>query len=159
MDRDDDQAHAFDFQIGMWRVRHRRLETRLRSADDWAEFDGIASVRTVLGGLGNVEDQEICLPGDTYRAMAVRSFDVVSGTWAIWWLDGRIPHSLDVPVKGCFENDIGTFYADAIFNQTPIRVRFLWLDTALSSPRWEQAFSIDGGTTWETNWFMQFSKA
>jgi hypothetical protein len=159
MNREHDQAQAFDFQMGHWRVRHRRLKTRLCSADDWEEFEGTANVRPVLGGLGNVEDQEICLPGGTYHAIAVRSFDIVSGMWAIWWLDGRTPHSLDVPVRGNFESGVGSFYADAVFNQTPVRVRFLWLDTTLPSPRWEQAFSIDGGKTWETNWCMQFSKA
>jgi hypothetical protein len=24
--------------------------------------------------------------------------------------------------------------------------------------RWEQAFSADGGKTWETNWIMQFTR-
>ena len=26
-----------------------------------------------------------------------------------------------------------------------------------STPRWEQAFSDDGGLTWETNWVMEFT--
>jgi hypothetical protein len=26
-------------------------------------------------------------------------------------------------------------------------------------PRWEQAFSGDGGETWETNWIMEFTRA
>jgi hypothetical protein len=158
MDDDGIKARDFDFQIGTWSVKHRRLETRLRGASDWAEFDGQASMRTVLGGLGNVEDQEIRLPGGSYHAIAVRSYDVFSGTWAIWWLDGRSPHSLDVPVKGRFENGVGAFFADAVLGETPIRVRFLWHDTMLPTPRWEQAFSSDGGKTWETNWYMQFAR-
>jgi hypothetical protein len=27
------------------------------------------------------------------------------------------------------------------------------------TPRWEQAFSEDGGETWETNWVMDFARA
>ena len=55
---------------------------------------------------------------------------------------------------GRFAGGTGTFYADEIFNGQPIRVRFRWLQTA--TPRWEQAFSTDGGLTWETNWTMDF---
>jgi hypothetical protein len=38
-------------------------------------------------------------------------------------------------------------------------VRFLWTRTDTESPRWEQAFSDDGGRTWETNWEMDFTRA
>jgi NIPSNAP len=27
-----------------------------------------------------------------------------------------------------------------------------------ATPRWEQAFSVDGGKTWETNWIMDFTR-
>ncbi len=40
----------FDFQIGFWRVKHRRLKERLAASDDWEEFDGASDMRTVLGG-------------------------------------------------------------------------------------------------------------
>ena len=60
---------------------------------------------------------------------------------------------------GRFEAGIGTFYADDSFGGRPIRVRFLWTGTGTPSPRWEQAFSTDGGATWETNWEMDFTPA
>jgi len=98
-------------------------------------------------------------PGGAYRAIAVRSFDAAKGTWAIWWLDHRSPHHLDVPVIGRFVNGRGEFLADDTFEGHPIKVRFLWLDTDTEHPRWEQAFSPDGGATWETNWCMRFTRA
>ena len=58
-------------------------------------------------------------------------------------------------VVGGFKNDVGTFYAEDTFNGKPIRVRFLWTNLA-TKPHWEQAFSDDGGKTWETNWIMEF---
>lgn len=148
----------FDFEIGDWRVAHRRLKARLSNSSEWEGFAGTSSMHTILGGHGNVEDNVIDLPGGSYRAIALRSFDPAKRTWAIWWLDARAPHSLDVPVIGSFEGGVGTFYADDTLTGQAIRVRFLWLDTQGDAPRWEQAFSPDGGLTWETNWTMQFRR-
>lgn len=148
----------FDFETGDWRVRHRRLKERLADCDEWEEFDGISSTRPVMGGRGNIEDNVLEFPDGTYRAVAIRSFDAAKGTWAIWWLDARNPHMLDVPVIGRFEDGVGAFFADDTLNGVAIRVRFLWLRTDTPSPRWEQAMSADGGTSWETNWTMDFER-
>lgn len=151
-------AHDFDFQIGSWIVKHRRLATRLAGADDWEEFEGHCTMALVLGGLGNVEDNLLHIASGSYRAVALRSFDPATQMWAIWWLDGRAPHRLDVPVIGCFEDGVGAFYADDQFDDLPVRLRFLWLHTDTATPRWEQAMSTDDGRTWETNWTMDFSR-
>ena len=149
----------FDFFIGEWKVNHRRLKNRLAGCQDWETFTGETSVRKILGGFGNIDDNLIDLPGDPYRAVSLRSFDAAAGTWSIWWLDGRHPHRLDTPVIGRFEKGTGTFLAVDHLNGRPIRVRFLWTRTDTNAPRWEQAFSADGGETWETNWYMDFERA
>ena len=151
-------SRDFDFQQGQWHVRHRRLKQRLTGCTEWEEFDGSCTQFPVLGGNGNIEDNLLHLPAGDYRAAAIRSFDVGSGTWAIWWLDQRAPHSLDVPVIGKFEGNVGTFLADDTIDGVPIRLRFLWLNTTTDTPRWEQAMSADGGATWETNWTMDFRR-
>ena len=76
--------------------------------------------------------------------------------WSIWWFDGRTPSELDPPVTGRFENGVGTFYSDDTFKGKPIRVRFTWSNITAASAHWEQAFSADGGKTWETNWTTDF---
>jgi hypothetical protein len=149
----------FDFQQGRWRVKHRKLKARLAGCTDWDEFDGTCEQRPLLGGNGNVEDNLLHLPAGDYRAVALRSFDAGSGSWAIWWLDSRWPHELGVPVVGRFEQGTGTFYADESHEGRPVRIRFLWLATDTETPRWEQALSEDGGATWETNWIMDFTRA
>lgn len=146
----------FDFIIGDWRVRHRRLNSRLTGCTEWTEFPGTSSTRKLLGGFGNVEDNVLNFPDGEVRAAAFRSFDAVSGKWAIWWLDGRNPHNLDVPVVGSFSGPVGTFFANDTLDQKPIVIRFLWHADQGGTPRWEQAFSGDGGKTWETNWTMEF---
>lgn len=148
----------FDFELGEWQVSHRRLRERLVGCTDWQSFTGTADVRPILGGYGNIEDNRIEFPEGGYRAIALRSFDAASGTWAIWWLDARFPHQLDTPVTGRFEGDTGTFLARDSLRGLPILVRFRWIRGNRDQPRWEQAFSPDDGATWETNWEMQFRR-
>jgi hypothetical protein len=146
----------FDFIIGDWRVRHRRLKTRLAGCGEWIEFEGTSTTRKILGGFGNLEDNTLDLPDGPYRAVALRSFDPATATWSIWWLDWRHPDRIDTPVVGRFTDSMGLFYADDSLDGTPIRVRFTWTSLATHTARWEQAFSVDGGDTWETNWTMDF---
>ncbi|HEY0063010.1 MAG TPA: DUF1579 domain-containing protein [Telluria sp.] len=148
----------FDFFVGTWRIAHRQLKQRLAASNTWLEFGGSCVTSALLGGAGNVDDNVIDHPSGSYRAVTLRAFDAASASWSIWWLDGRFPTRVDVPMVGRFEQGKGVFYADDTFDGRPIRVRFLWqADT--DRPRWEQAFSADGGETWETNWIMDFSRA
>jgi hypothetical protein len=153
-----ERSHDFDFQIGDWIVMHRRLKERLVACDDGEEFDGTCTMYPVLGGNGNVEDNVLHIASGANRAVALRSFDPSSQTWAIWWLDSRDPHALDVPVIGKFEDHVGTFFATITVKDRSVLVRFLWLRTNTTSPRWEQAMSTDDGETWETNWIMDFRR-
>lgn len=148
----------FDFFVGAWRIRHRQLKARLVSCDEWLTFGGSCVTRPLLNGAANVDDNVIDHPVSSYLAVTLRSFDPQAGNWSIWWLDGRFPGLLDVPMVGRFEDGKGVFYADDVFNGVPIRVRFLW-HVDPDRPRWEQAFSADGGAAWETNWIMEFERA
>ncbi|HJR72980.1 MAG TPA: hypothetical protein VJ806_05005 [Luteimonas sp.] len=154
----DDGLHDFDLFPGTWRARHRKLKKRLAGSDDWAEFEGTQWFLPMLGGAGNMDDNVFDVPGAPYRGVSLRDFDPKTRTWAIWWLDSRVPHKIDVPVIGRFENGVGTFLADDTFEGRPIRMRFLWSKITARSRYWEQAFSPDGGKTWETNWTTEFEK-
>lgn len=148
----------FDFIIGHWHVSHRRLNARLCSCTEWSTFEGYTTTQKILGGFGNVEDNLLHFPDGDVRASAFRSFDPLTQSWAIWWLDGRSPHTLDVPVIGRFEGNTGIFLADDTFEGRPIKMRFTWRVNPGGNPTWEQAFSDNGGTTWETNWTMEFER-
>ena len=151
-------ASDFDFLIGNWSVSHRRLKLRLVGSHQWEEFVGTVACGKILGGMGNSDENYLELPGDPYYAMTVRTFDPESREWSIWWLDGRNPGVLGPPVKGHFVDSMGTFVADDNFEGTPIKVRFRWEVGDGRVPRWEQAFSNDGGNSWETNWVMVFRR-
>jgi hypothetical protein len=143
--------------MGRWRVHHRRLKERLASSHEWIEFEGTLAAQPLMGGYANIDDDVLAIPEGAYRAVTLRAFDPRSGQWSIWWLDGRSPQCpLDPPVRGGFHNGVGTFYADDVLDNKPIRVRFIRSRIALTSCHWEQAFSPDGGSSWETNWEMDF---
>jgi len=157
----DFDSHAptdFDFIIGDWTVQHRKLKNILNGCNEWIEFDGDSSTRKILGGFGNLEDNHLHFPDSSVRAVAMRSYNEILKHWSIWWLDRRSPDTLDVPVVGRFENGFGVFYAEDIYQDIPIKVRFKWNSLDPKTPKWEQAFSKDGGQTWEVNWTMEFTK-
>lgn len=156
---DPDAPTDFDFLMGSWMVSHRRLKERLVGCSEWDTFQGTCVAQKTLGGFGNVDDNVLEMPSGTYRAVTIRSFDAKRGTWSIWWLDGRSPGSLDVPVVGRFERGVGTFLAEDSLNGRPIQVRFEWTRPYPDAPRWAQAFSPDAGKTWETNWVMDFARS
>ncbi|HXA35312.1 MAG TPA: hypothetical protein VNW26_03175 [Steroidobacteraceae bacterium] len=150
-------ARDFDFLFGNWSVQHRRLKARLTDCTEWQEFPGTCQVRPILGGAGNVDDNVIELPAGSYTAASIRVFDATKQLWSIWWIDSRTPN-IDPPVRGSFASGDGTFFGDDELRGKPVRVRYLWSHITADSAEWEQAFSPDAGATWETNWFMKFTR-
>ena len=149
---------SFDFLIGRWAVHPRFLSERLAGGADWIEFPGTCTLQKILGGLGNFDQNEIELPGGHYAGASLRLYDPAAACWSIYWLDSRRPGRIDPPVIGRFDNGIGIFYGDHRFGEKPIRVRFIWSRITRGAARWEQAFSVDDGNNWETNWTMDFTR-
>ncbi len=147
----------FAFWTGDWEVAHRQLKARLVGETEWITFAGSCSARQLLGGFANMDENEIRKPAGSYIGMTVRMFDQAKGLWSIYWLDSRFP-GVEPPVVGRFDQGIGTFYGDDMLDGRKIRVRFIWNVTNPDAPRWEQAFSADGGESWETNWIMDFRR-
>jgi hypothetical protein len=154
-----EHVHDWDWLVGRWNVRHHRLKGRLVGSTTWEDFNGTSVERKTMGGQGTFDDNVIELPDGTYRAVGFRAFDPKSGEWLIWWLDGRYPTDIEPPVHGGFKDGVGTFFGDDSLNGRPIKVRFTWSRITATSAHWEQAFSPDGGKTWETNWTMEFARA
>jgi hypothetical protein len=151
-------AHDFDFLFGRWSVLNRCLRERLAGSDEWEEFAATSVARPLLDGLGNEDEFRTDHDGGMI-GMSFRFFDPKTRLWSIYWADSRRCGMLDLPVIGSFADGVGLFEGPDTFQSRPILVRFAWSDVATSEPRWEQAFSADGGRTWETNWIMEFTPA
>jgi hypothetical protein len=155
--QDGDGRADFDFFIGEWRGLNRRLKERLKGCTEWEEFEGRSVVQKILNDLGNIDEVIFERPTGPAYGETLRLFDVKTKLWRIYWANGS-SGILDVPVIGSFKNGRGEFYSQEMFEDQPIFVRFLWTHSDDNHSRWEQAFSADGGASWETNWTADFTR-
>lgn len=147
----------FDFLFGRWRVHNRRLRERLKGSTTWDEFEGTLVVRPIWDGKANLDEYEADGPAGHIQALTLRVFDPRSRQWSIHWATSATG-TLDVPMIGSFKDGRGEFYDQEMFEGRSIYVRFIWSAITPVSCRWEQAFSPDGGQTWETNWVMELRR-
>jgi hypothetical protein len=145
----------FDFLAGSWTVLNRRLVERLTGCDTWQEFPSTVECTRQFDGNANVDWNDF--PNSQTKGMSVRLYDPARAEWSIYWASD-VDGILQPAVVGKFNDGVGTFYGDDTLNGRPIRVRFLWTGTTTDTPRWEQAFSADGGESWEVNWIMEFNR-
>jgi hypothetical protein len=155
----DDGRHDFDFLVGDWKVANRRLKARLVGSTEWIEFPGTCTMRLILGGLGNIDDNQIAAPAGAYRANSIRLFDPATRLWSIYWVDSRYPGPLASPVRGRFEGGKGQFFDEYVDQGRTIRTRYQWEVLGKDRCHWAQALSTDAGLSWETNWAMDFTRA
>ncbi|SDY90425.1 hypothetical protein SAMN04487939_10879 [Lysobacter sp. yr284] len=153
-----DPARAFDFFLGHWQVRYRRLRERLMGSDDWEEFEGRCQTQSLFGGLAQFDESVVNRPGLPYRGLALRSFDPAARRWADWWLDTRNPQRIAAPMIGGFADGEGRFFGESELRGTTVKVRGLWTDIGAERVQWEQAYSADGGASWETNWVSRYRR-
>ncbi len=152
-----DPQRDFDFFIGSWKVRNRKLKERLKGCTSWDEFEGTVVARQIWGGRANTDEFEADSPSGHIQGMTLRLFDPKSEQWSLYWANSS-NGILEKPMIGGFQNGRGEFYDQEMFEGKSIFVRFLWSDVTPNSCKWEQAFSADGGKTWERNWIMEFTR-
>ncbi|GER89012.1 hypothetical protein KDW_31740 [Dictyobacter vulcani] len=153
--------HDFDFFHGSWTTQNKRRTNALYHNQEgvWQEFTSTVTCTPYLDGRANIDDFEGTLPdGEVRKGLGLRSFDEATQLWSILWLDNRNPPDLSA-VVGKFTDGIGLFYQEMeTFDGVPIRVRFMWDNITENTARWQQAFSFDGGTTWDTNWIAEHTR-
>jgi hypothetical protein len=151
-DRAHDGQRDFDFEFGEWRTHLRRLQNPLSGAPaSWTEYRGVSIVRPLLGGKANAVELSVEGPAGKIEGVSLRLYSPQAHTWSLHYANMR-SGELTPPVVGAFTNGCGEFYAQDTFNGRAIKVRFVILQTSERTARFEQAFSADGGKTWEVNW-------
>jgi hypothetical protein len=149
-------ARDFDFLQGEWIIHHRRLRERLTGSTEWLEFETPFVMQPILGGLGNIDQCRTA--GDPFfEGVSLRLFDLADGLWRIYWID-TTGARLFPPVVGSFDGPDGVFRGEDSHEGRAVIVTFRWDRREITRPSWQQAFSEDGGRSWETNWHMQFRR-
>ncbi|MEU8635458.1 hypothetical protein AB0C38_25120 [Amycolatopsis sp. NPDC048633] len=147
-----DGQRDFEWEIGTWRSTVRVLAEPLsESADQWLQFAGTSTVRPLLDGRANVLEFEVSGPNGSINALNMRLYEPQAQRWSLTFVNIR-DGLLTPAVYGGFRNGTGEFYGDDQLDGRPIKVRFLISRPGPDEARFEQAFSADGGRTWETNW-------
>jgi hypothetical protein len=147
----------FDFLHGSWRIHNRRLRQLFSDSSDWYEFEGAAVERPLWDGQANIEEYDADTPTGRIRGLALRLYNPRAEEWIIHWA-GSATGTLDSPLTGEFNEGRGVFHGQDLHEGRTILVRFIWTQGDAERCRWEQAFSRDGGTVWETNWIMDFTR-
>jgi len=112
---------------------------------------------TVWNGRANLGELEVDGPSGHVEGLSLRLYHPDSRQWYISWANSN-DGTMGPPMIGGFKNGRGEFYDQESLNGRAIFVRFIFSDVTAKTFRFEQAFSDDGGKTWETNWIATFVK-
>src|SRR5262245_6260448 len=146
-----DGQHDFDFEIGTWKTRLSRLPHPLTGSTTWVEYEGTTVVRKVWNGRANLVELEADGSAGHIQALSLRLYNPESGQWSLNFSNSRTG-TMSPPTIGGFANGRGEFFSQETLDGRAIFVRFVISEVGESSCRFEQAFSADGGKTWEVNW-------
>jgi hypothetical protein len=153
-----DGQHDFDFEFGSWKVHLKRLLQPLTGSQQWVELNGTSVVRKVWDGRANLGELEVANPKSQIEGLSLRLYNPQTNRWSIYWANSRDGNLGTPPMIGQFKNGQGEFYDQELFNGASIQARFIFSEISPNSFRLEQAFSADGGKTWEPNWIANFSR-
>ena len=155
---EDADQRGFDFDLGAWKTHSRRLLHPLSRSQDWVEMDGTTVVRKVWGGRANLAEYDANGTAGHITLMALRWFKPATHEWTIDFATPQVGMLSSVPGVGTYRNGRIDFYDYEMIGGRSVLVHFsMWKitdDTAQS----EQAFSEDGGKTWEVNWVNQYTR-
>jgi hypothetical protein len=152
-----DGSHDFDFELGEWTAHLSRLLHPLTGSTTWVEYQGTSIVRKVWGGRANLGELQVDGPSGRIEGLSLRLYDPQSRQWRIHWASSR-DGALGEAMVGGFQDGVGEFYNQELFDGRTILVRFVFSDITPTSFRLEQAFSDDGGKSWEVNWIARFER-
>jgi len=153
-----DGQHDFDFEIGVWKAQLSRLERPLTGSTTWLNYEGTSVIRKVWDGRANLGELRVDGADDRIEGLTLRLYNPHTRQWNITWANGRDGVLDRATMFGGFEDGRGEFFGQDTLDGRAIYVRFVFSAITPTSFRFEQAFSADGGRTWEVNWNATFTR-
>jgi hypothetical protein len=152
-----DGQHDFDWEIGTWKTELRRLAKPLSGSSEWVQYSGTTVVRKVLDGRANLVELRVKGPAGQIEGVSLRLYNPQAKQWSLNFASVR-NGVMTQPVYGGFRDGRGEFFGQDSLDGRAIFVRFVISKVTDESWRFEQAYSEDGGRTWETNWIATDSR-
>jgi hypothetical protein len=146
-----DGQHDFDFEIGTWKTAVKRRLRPLTGSTTWVEMNGTTVVRKVWNGRGNLVELVADSPNGHFEGLSLRMYNPQSRQWSLNFANAS-DGTMTLPTIGEFKDGRGEFFSQETLNGRAIFVRFVITPNPPDTCRFEQAFSDDGGKTWEVNW-------
>jgi hypothetical protein len=146
-----DGQHDFDFEIGTWKTHLSRRLHPLTGSATWVEYEGTTVVRKIWDGRANLVELKVDGPAGHIEGLSLRLYNPQSHQWSLNFANSN-GGAMSQPTIGEFKNGSGEFFDQETLNARAISVRFVISDITPNSCHFEQAFSNDGGKTWEVNW-------
>lgn len=148
-----DGQRDFDFEIGTWTTEVRvRRNPISGTAAEWAEYRGTSVVRPIADGRANLVELSVEGPAGRIEGVSFRLYNPQSRQWSLNFASFR-NGLLTAPVYGGFDaRGRGIFHGQDMLDGRAILVRFVITQVSRDEARFEQAYSADGGVTWEENW-------
>ena len=146
-----DGQRDFDFEIGNWKTHLKRLQRPLSGSTTWIEYEGTTVVRKILDGRANIVELKVAGPAGRIEGLSLRLYNPQSRQWSLNFANISTG-TLSPATIGEFKDGRGEFYNQETLNGRAILVRFVIIRINDDVYRFEQAFSDDGGKTWEVNW-------
>ncbi len=152
-----DGQHDFDFEIGTWKSHISRRLHPLTGSTTWVEMEAIVVVRKVWNGRANLMELEADSPTGHLEELNLRLYNPLSHQWSFNFANSK-DGTLTPTMIGKFKNGRGEFIDQEPFNGKTILVRHVFMDITPDSHHFEQAFSDDGGKTWEPNFIATLTR-
>jgi hypothetical protein len=153
-----DGQHDFDFHFGTWKTHIRRLVHPLSGSTTWVELDGTVTTRKVWDGRANLEELEAGNATTHFKGLTLFLYNPESHQWSQNFASINSGTLSQTPLIGEFKDGRGELFDQETFNGRTILVRFVWSDITPDSHHVEQAFSDDGGKTWEPNFVATLTR-
>ena len=153
-----DGAGDFDWEIGHWKTVVTRRVHPLGGADEWVRYEGSTVVRRVFDGRANLAELDVGGPAGRIEGASWRLYNPQARQWSLNFANVKAG-TLGPPTIGEFRDGRGEFYGCETLDGRAILVRFVISRVGADAARFEQAFSADGGKTWEVNWIADDTRA
>jgi hypothetical protein len=152
-----DGQHDFDFSAGTWKTHITRLQKPLSGSTTWIKMEGTKIERTIWNGRAHLEEIEADGPSGHMEGLTLFLYNPQAHQWSQTYASSRAG-TLGTPLIGAFKNGRGEFFGQDTFDDKTILVRAVWSDITQDAHKFEQAFSNDGGKTWETNFIALLTR-